>query len=88
MAVRKKRSARRKRSTTRKTKSGWGGRRPGAGRPKGSGTGPSPGARINRVVAMLSNDELKALQRIARRKKIPLGTAAYQIIARALKRSR
>ncbi len=70
-----------------KSKSGWGGRRRGAGRPKGSGTGPSPGARINRVVAMLSNDELKALKRLARRKKLPLGTAAYQIIARALKRS-
>jgi len=68
-------------------KSGWGGRRPGAGRPKGSGTGPSPGARINRVVAMLSNDELKVLKRIARRKKLPVGTVAYQMIARALKRN-
>jgi hypothetical protein len=36
---------------------------------------------------MLSNDELKALKRIARAKKLPLGTAAYQIIARALKRN-
>lgn len=72
--------------TGRKSKTGWGGKRPGAGRPKGSGTGPSPGARINRVVAMLSNDELKVLKKIARRKKLPLGTAAYQIIARALKR--
>lgn len=78
MAVKKK---------TKKATSGWGGRRPGAGRPKGTGTGPSPDARINRVVAMLSNDELKALKRIARQKKLPLGTAAYQIIARALKRS-
>jgi hypothetical protein len=49
---------------------------------------PSPGARINRVVAMLSNDELKILKRIAREKKLPLGTAAYEIIARALKRSK
>lgn len=85
MAAKKKTT--RKRKTTKK-KSGWGGRRPGAGRPKGSGTGPSPNARINRVVAMLSNDELKALKRIARKQKLPLGTAAYQIIARALKRSR
>jgi len=37
---------------------------------------------------MLSNDELKALKRIARQKKVPLGTAAYQIIARAIKRNR
>lgn len=71
---------------TAKSKSGWGGRRPGAGRPKGTGTGPSPAARINRVVAMVSNDELKVLQRIAREQKLPLGTAAYQILARAIKR--
>jgi len=74
------------RKKTKKSKSGWGGRRPGAGRPPGTGTGPSPGARINRVVAMLSNDELKILKRIAKEKKLPLGTAAYEIIARALKR--
>jgi len=71
---------------SKKSKSGWGGSRPGAGRPPGTGRGPSPGARINRVVAMLSNDELKILKRIAREKKLPLGTAAYEIIARALKR--
>ena len=82
MAVKKK-TAKKK---TAKKKSGWGGRRPGAGRPPGSGKGPSPGARINRVVAMLSNDELKTLKRIAKQKKLPLGTAAYQIIARTLKR--
>jgi hypothetical protein len=73
---------------SKKSKSGWGGSRPGAGRPPGTGRGPSPGARINRVVAMLSNDELKILKRIAREKKLPLGTAAYEIIARALKRSK
>lgn len=71
---------------SKKKKSGWGGRRPGAGRPPGTGKGPSPGARINRVVAMLSNDELKALKKFARQQKLPLGTAAHQIIARALKR--
>ena len=75
------------RKKSKKSKSsGWGGRRPGAGRPPGTGKGPSPGARINRVVAMLSNDELKVLKRMAREKKLPLGTAAYEIIARALKR--
>jgi hypothetical protein len=68
------------------SKSGWGGRRAGAGRPLGTGTGPSKDARINRVVAMLSNDELKILERYAKREKLPLGTAAYQIIARALRR--
>ncbi len=69
-----------------KTKSGWGGRRPGAGRPPGTGTGPSRDARINRVVAMVSNNELKILQKYAKSEKLPLGTAAYQIIARALRR--
>ncbi|HEX9814810.1 MAG TPA: hypothetical protein VGB31_07675 [Myxococcota bacterium] len=79
-AVRKKKSVRRK--------AGWGGRRRGAGRPLGTGTGPSKHARINRVVAMLSNDELKILQAHARREKLPLGTAAYRIIALALRRLR
>jgi hypothetical protein len=73
-------------SKSTRTKSGWGGRRPGAGRPPGTGKGPSPDARINRVVAMLSNDELKILKRIARKEKLPVGTTAYEILARTLKR--
>jgi hypothetical protein len=71
-----------------KSKSGWGGRRPGAGRPKGSGKKPSRQARINRVVVMLDNDELEILERIARKQKLPLGTAAYRIMTRALSRHR
>ena len=74
------------RTKAKKGKSTLGGRRPGAGRPPGTGTGPSKDARINRVVAMLSNDELKTLQKHAKRRKLPLGTAAYQIIAKALRR--
>ena len=89
-----RRKATRKKTTKKKSvkkkgvkkKSGWGGRRKGAGRPPGTGTGPSKDARINRVVAMLSNDELKTLERHAKRRNLPLGTAAYQIIARALRR--
>ena len=83
MSARKKTS---KKKTVRKKKSKWGGRRKGAGRPPGTGTGPSKHARINRVVAMLSNDELKILQAHARRERLPLGTAAYRIIAKALRR--
>ena len=83
MAARKKTS---KKKIVRKKKSQWGGRRKGAGRPPGTGTGPSKHARINRVVAMLSNDELKILQAHARREKLPLGTAAYRIIAKTLRR--
>ncbi len=85
MTARKKAS---KKKSVRKKKSRWGGRRKGAGRPPGTGTGPSKHARINRVVAMLSNDELKTLQAHARRQKLPLGTAAYRIIAKALRRLR
>jgi len=89
MAARKKTSKKtKKKQVVRKKKSGWGGRRKGAGRPLGTGTGPSKHARINRVVAMLSNDELKILQAHAKREKLPLGTAAYRIIAQALRRLR
>lgn len=80
-------SARKKTTKKRSAKkSSWGGRRAGAGRPRGTGTGPSRDARINRVVAMLSNSELKILQKHAKREKLPLGTAAYRIIARTLRR--
>jgi hypothetical protein len=82
----KKKSVRKKKSVQRKA--GWGGRRRGAGRPLGTGTGPAKHARINRVVAMLSNDELKILKAHAKREKLPLGTAAYRIIAQALRRLR
>jgi len=85
-ASRKKRAARKKKAV--RKKAGWGGRRRGAGRPLGTGTGPSKHARINRVVAMPSNDELKILQAHAKREKLPLGTAAYRIIAQALRRLR
>jgi len=37
---------------------------------------------------MLSNDELKILQAHAKREKLPLGTAAYRIIAQSLRRLR
>jgi hypothetical protein len=75
-----------KKRTSSKKSTGWGGRRPGAGRPVGSGTGPSRHARINRVVAMLSNDELKKMRSHAKGLGLPVSTAAYRIIARSLKR--
>jgi len=84
--VRKKKGVRKKKAVRKKSR--WGGRRKGAGRPPGTGTGPSKHARINRVVAMLSNEELKILQAHARREKLPLGTAAYRIIAQTLRRLR
>ncbi len=67
-----------------KKSSGWGGARKGAGRPKGSGKGPSEHARKNRVAVMLSDAELKKIVRIARRKKTPVATLAYELPSRTL----
>lgn len=71
-----------------KKKFGWGGARPGAGRPKGSGSGPSPNARKNRVAVMLTDTELRKLSTIARRKRMPIATLAYELMAKALKSAR
>ena len=68
-----------------KKKASWGGARPGAGRPRGSGSGPSPDARKNRVAVMLSDSELKRMQRVARRLTKPVATLAYELIAKELK---
>ena len=88
MATRKKkRATKRARSTKKtKTKGTWGGARPGAGRPRGSGTGPSPNSRRNRVAVMFSDTELRALKKIARSQRQPLSTAAYAIIEKRLRR--
>jgi hypothetical protein len=67
---------------------GWGGRRTGAGRPKGTGRTPSAKARINRVVVMLDEDDYRVLERQARKTKLPLGTAAFELMYKALKRVR
>ncbi len=75
-----------KKKTARKKKGTWGGRRPGAGRPKGSGKGPSPNSRRNRVAVMLTDTELRVLKGTARKQSIPVSTAAYRFIANALKR--
>lgn len=61
-------------------------RRAGSGRPRPGGRGSSMKARINRVVVMLDEDDYKKLERHARRTKLPLGTAAFEIMNRALRR--
>lgn len=68
-------------------KSSWGGRRVGAGRPKGSGSGPSPDSRKNRVAVMFSDSEIGKLRALAKKSKIPVATAAYRLIERSLKRA-
>ena len=45
-------------------------------------------ARRNRVVIMLTDSELAKLHRLAERKDLPLGTVAYDIVARSLKRQK
>jgi hypothetical protein len=81
-------AARRTTSKNGKSKGTWGGRRPGAGRPKGSGKGPSPDSRRNRVAVMLTDTELKTLRGAARKAGIPISTAAYRYIAKSLGRAR
>jgi len=66
--------------TVRKT--GRGGPRAGAGRPRGA----SETVRHNRVVILLSDGELAKLHRWANERKLPLGTVAYEIVERALRR--
>ena len=43
-------------------------------------------ARRNRVVIMLTDAELAALNRIAKASDLPLGTIAHEIVGRALAR--
>jgi hypothetical protein len=73
-----------KRLASRKKKS-WGGARPGAGRPKGSGQGSSPRARIHRVAVMLSKPELERLLKLAAVADKPLATLAYELLIRAMR---
>lgn len=70
-----------------KKKASWGGRRSGAGRPKGSGSGPSPNSRKNRVAVMFTDTELIKLNALANKQKIPVATVAYRLIERSLKRA-
>ncbi len=73
---------------TAKKSSNWGGARPGAGRPKGSGTGPSPNARVNRIAIMLTDREWSKLARLARRRNVPLATLAHEFVSQALSKAR
>lgn len=78
--VAKKKAAKKKAARV----AGWGGKRSGAGRPKGSGQGPSPDSRRNRVAIMFTDVELASLKGIAKKQKLPLSTLAYRLVARSL----
>jgi hypothetical protein len=66
-------------------KMSWGGPRKGAGRKPGGG-GPVELIRRNRIVVMLRDDELAKLRRLADERNLPLGTVAYEFVARGLAR--
>jgi len=74
-----------KENGTMKTHKTWGGARKGAGRPLGSGMGPRPGSRCNRIAVMLSDVELAKLLKLARKRGLPNSTAAYELVAKGLK---
>ena len=60
----------------------WGGPRLGAGRPQL----PADERRMERVVVMVTADELAALKRLAAARRLPPSTLAYQLLAPALRR--
>ena len=60
---------------------GWGGKREGAGRPRGS----SPQSRRRRVVVLVTTAEYEALARLAKKARSTVGGLAYELVARALR---
>ena len=70
----------------RRKKFGWGGKRPGSGRPPGTGQGSSPHSRRNRVAVMLTDRELAVLRAVAKKQRIPVSTAAHGLISAKLKK--
>lgn len=54
---------------------------PKMGRP----AGPEENLRRNRVVAMLTDAEYEALERLAGEQEVPLGTALHRLVRRALR---
>ena len=60
----------------------WGGPRLGAGRPQL----PADERRTERVVVMVTADELATLKRLAAARRVPPSTLAYQLLAPALRR--
>ena len=70
------------------TKKNWGGRRKGAGRPKGTGTGRGVNCRDNRIAVMFSDAELAKLKKLATRKKMKLATLAYMYASMGLRSAR
>ena len=54
----------------------------GGGRPRKS----EEAVRRNRLVVMLTDQEIALLRRLAKERGLPVGTVGYQIVGRALRR--
>ena len=54
----------------------------------GSGSGPSPNARKNRVAIMLTDTELEKMTRLCSKKDKHVATLAYELMAKGLKGQR
>jgi hypothetical protein len=72
-------------SPTMRAQSKRGGKRKGAGRPKGSF---SPTSRRHRVVVLLGDADHATLTRLAKKARATLGRIAFELVARALRRHR
>ena len=57
------------------------------GRPRGSG-GPPEKVRRNRIVVMVRDEQLATLHRLADSRGLPLGTIAFELLDKALRRAR
>lgn len=77
MATRKARKSTKKKA---KKPASWGGRRKGAGRPVGSGKGPSPDARYNRVAVMFNDEQIKRYKKNAKKAGLPVASYIHWLV--------
>ncbi|MDP6981400.1 MAG: hypothetical protein QF570_22805 [Myxococcota bacterium] len=54
---------------------------------RAAGKGFPPKVRKNRVAVMFTDAELKKLQALARKQRIPIATVAYRLIEKSLERA-
>jgi len=64
-------------------RTGRGGPRPGAGRPRSADSGE---IRRNRLTVLLTDSEIAQLEALAKERRLPVGTVAYEVLARSLAR--
>ena len=69
-----------------KKRNSHGGKRVGAGRPVGSGPGPSKNQRKNRVSVMFSDQDFRLLKKAAKEKGLALATLVFKMLSHGLSR--